>query len=342
MGRDNALDWTRAIALIGIVAAHTLSNHGSLPFVLGNGIAPIMFGAIMGMTLFVHPATGLQVAVTSVFLFVLGAILETTPTFVVPILMTFGIIYPIAWVIVTKTPWWVGLPLGAIGALSPPLIWRDTPFSQPALVPFGDGGGWLDSLFLRGTYPVVSWWFLPVLGFYLMAVLTKFPVTRIVAVLAAIAGVGWFVYYHYAFGPAWTSLGDVSHMLSPPIGRDIVEWWSVPYGHTGSALSYAIGLAACGGIWSVLSWTGSPDSIIGRNTLSGYTMNVLMATSLSMFGDWTIFFSEMVVITGALMLWCAALKTRRGPIEIVTHWLHRVAGPGPDRDRMDLPGEPGP
>ena len=341
--RDVGLDIARGTALTGIVAAHTLSDSSMLLYVLGNGIAPLMFALLTGVTM---ARTGVpsmaNALLTGTFLFALGVLLGYTETPVIPVLQTLGVIH-VTTAVVARLGKVVAGVMGLAAIVTGPFI--QAYLSDVSQGPFAPGfnGEWdgsLQSLLLNGTYPLVTWWGVPLIGF----AIGSLNASPFKGVLALGIPVGLFSAWHLARGSNFRMFGDVSHPLGPVSDNIADAPWvhALPYGHTGSALAAVIAASiSMGIIWTVNGVNTGLPGTYGANTLSGYCINVLLCISPEARGGVPEWLLQCGLIAGVVFL--STKYIGKGPVEyvrslIVSAIIHRGPRQAP-RTPLELPEE---
>lgn len=318
--RDTGLDVARGVALIGIVAAHTISDNSSLLFVLGNGIAPLIFAALTGVTM---ARTGIptirNAVLTGGFLFILGVALGYTSSPVISVLQTLGVLH-IATAVIARAGRIASGTLGLILVVTGPFV--QAALSGERLGSYspgfhGDWDGWFMGLAVNGTYPLVTWLGVPLIGF----AIGRMNLTGLKGVTSVILPIAGFSIFHWLHGSKFDRFGDVAHLLSPVVTSPEEAAWIhlVPYGHTGSLTAVLVSLWLCMGIIGVVNSVElGITPVTGANTLTGYCLNVLMCTMPELRGTMV----EFIMQVGVIILVANVCNKYLGTG--VVEWVRRV------------------
>ncbi len=213
-----ALDIARGLAVIGMVAAHTLDVYGGMVWndpttwpEIASGRSSILFALLAGISIALMtgrsrvPAgaelTPLRLGLLGrgLVIFLIGLVLELLGTSVAVILTFFGVVYAVSIVFIGMRIRSLLIWAGALAVAGPAVA-----AGLQALSPFGGGDGM--AFVLGGTYSIVVWTALTVAGLALGRLDLN---RRKVAALTAAVGVGLCV-LGTAAGAVWNAAEETA------------------------------------------------------------------------------------------------------------------------------------
>ncbi|MGO3886228.1 MAG: heparan-alpha-glucosaminide N-acetyltransferase domain-containing protein [Mycetocola sp.] len=345
--RLGGLDLARGLALIGMLAAHTLiiddfswTEPGSWLGVV-DGRSSILFATVAGVSMTLmsgrqSPPTGdelvrtrLRLLVRAALIYVIGSLLNVAGAPIAIILEYYALCMAFS-LIVLSWSWKRLAVLAAVLAVVGPLLQR----ALGDLLLQAPGGGTFTDLLVLGYYPVITWFTFFAVGMALGRAGADRPVVQRSALLigAGCAVVGYSV---AAVLPA--------EVASPDAGLGMIGWDSIfsSAPHSGGIAEvvgsggYALAIIAlCLMLPRAVLGVAAPIRAIGALALTVYCIHILSLGVLAFMGEPTqgtaVFFWSLGLALAGAWLW--RLTLGQGPVErAVATVARRAATPVPPK-----------
>ncbi|MFI9510786.1 heparan-alpha-glucosaminide N-acetyltransferase domain-containing protein [Nocardia sp. NPDC052566] len=357
--RISALDTARGLAVIGMIAAHTL-GYGDLTWsdpghwhTIASGRSSILFAVLGGaslalMTGRMTPPTGadlvaarLRVIVRACLLFLIGGILTATGTEVAVILEFYAVMFVLAVPFLTWPPRKL-LTAAAVWAVAAPVLlwWLYSVLPESARM-----AGGIVNLGITGTYPAALWVVFILIGLAIGRSDLTAPLTRKRllgwGIAAAVIGYGGAWLATWLFVPQDNAFTDFAYTDADTGGTVDADKVDLPdpgftsllnaephSGTTFEILGSAGVAAAILGLLlicqPVLGRFLAPITAIGYMPLTVYTGHVVsLAIWESNADSPALFLSSVAIAAAGSLLWIHYFG--RGPLERAMTWVTKAA-----------------
>ncbi|MET8875553.1 heparan-alpha-glucosaminide N-acetyltransferase domain-containing protein [Nocardia sp. NPDC004604] len=348
--RIGAVDTARGLAVVGMIAAHTLA-YGELTWSdpahwtnIASGRSSILFAVLGGVSLALmtgraHPPTGsdlvtvrLRVMVRAALLFLIGGILQATGTTAAVILEYYAVMFVLALPFLAWRPRRLLITAAVWAVITPVLVWCLVSVLPTSTL----GTGGIVTLAISGSYPALIWVAFILIGLAIGRSDFTAIRTRLLGwgVAAAVLGYGIAWACTKVFGSGAPDLGDLDTKDVDPDaipGPGFVSLLTAQP-HSGTFFeilaSGGLAVAVLGLLLScppVLMRILTPLTAIGYLPLTVYAAHVISLAFVDERADGNpaFFLWSVAIAAVGSLLWTRFLG--RGPLERLVTWVTRAA-----------------
>lgn len=348
--RIGAVDTARGLAVVGMIAVHTLT-YGELTWSdpghwtsIASGRSSILFAVLGGVSLALmtgrtHPPTGsdlvaarLRVMVRAALLFLIGGILQATGTTAAVILEYYAVMFVLAVPLLAWRPRRLLITAAVWAVITPVLVWCLVSVLPTSTL----GTSGIVTLAVSGTYPALIWVAFILIGLAIGRGDFTAIRTHLLGwgVAAAVLGYGIAWACTMVFGSGTPDLGDLDTKDIDPDtipGPGLVSLLTAqPHSGTFFEILASGGLAvAVLGLLlhcpPVLMRILTPLTAIGYLPLTVYAGHVISLAFVDELADGnpTFFLCSVTIAAVGSLLWTRFLG--RGPLERLVTWVTRAA-----------------